>query len=82
MFPLTIRKWKAGDRFQPLGMQGKTKKLQDYFSDLKLNRFEKEEVLILESKGKIVWVIGHRMDERFKVQADTEKVMLISQQYL
>ena len=63
MFPLTIRKWKAGDRFQPLGMQGKTKKLQDYFSDLKLNRFEKEEVLILESKGKIVWVIGHRMDE-------------------
>ncbi len=81
-FPLTIRKWKAGDRFQPLGMQGRTKKLQDYFSDLKLNRFEKDEVLILESKGEIVWVIGHRMDERFKIQADTEKVVLITQQHV
>ena len=76
-FPLTLRYWQAGDRFQPLGMQGRSKKLQDYFSDLKLSRFEKEAVLILESGGEICWVVGYRMDERFKILESTEKVFVV-----
>lgn len=79
-FPLVIRHWKEGDRFQPIGMQGKTKKLQDFFSDLKLNRFEKEAVWIIESKGEIVWIIGYRLDERFKVDDNTKEVVHIISQ--
>ena len=76
-FPLTIRYWQEGDRFQPLGMNGRSKKLQDFFSDLKLNRFEKEEVMIVESNGRICWVVGYRIDERFKLTKKTNKVVRI-----
>jgi len=78
VFPLTIRNWKAGDRFQPFGMGGQHKKIQDFLSDLKLNRFEKEEVLVLESDGKIAWVVGHRLDERFKIDDRTKKILKVS----
>lgn len=67
LFPLTLRKWKAGDYFQPIGMNGKRKKVKKLLTDLKMNRFEKEAVWVLESDGEICWVIGIRMDERFKV---------------
>lgn len=77
VFPLTLRYWKEGDRFQPLGMNGQSKKLQDFFSDLKLSRFEKEEVMILESAGKICWIVGYRLDERFKITEETNKVLKI-----
>lgn len=76
-FPLLIRTWIAGDRFQPIGMNGKHKKVQDLLSDQKLNRFEKEEVLVIESDGQIVWVVGIRMDERFKVQPTTRAILNI-----
>lgn len=76
-FPLRLRYWQAGDRFQPLGMNGKSKKLQDFFSDLKLSRFEKDQVLLLESKGIICWVMGHRIDERFKIREVTEEVVMV-----
>ncbi|MEM8523543.1 MAG: tRNA lysidine(34) synthetase TilS [Bacteroidota bacterium] len=76
-FPLKLRHWKAGDRFQPLGMNGKSKKVQDFFSDLKLNRFEKEQVWLLESDGKICWLLAYRMDERFKLTKKTQKVLRI-----
>ncbi len=77
VFPLTLRYWKEGDRFQPLGMNGRSKKLQDFFSDLKLSRFEKEEVIILESNGMICWVAGYRIDERFKITEKTNKVVKV-----
>jgi len=76
-FPIRLRYWQAGDRFQPLGMKGKSKKLQDFFSDLKLTRFEKERVLLLESEGKICWVAGHRIDDRFKITEATEAVLVV-----
>ncbi|MBK8493345.1 MAG: tRNA lysidine(34) synthetase TilS [Saprospirales bacterium] len=66
-FPLHLRKWQAGDSFRPLGMNGQRKKLQDFFSDLKLSVFDKEKVWILECSGQIAWIIGHRIDESFKL---------------
>ena len=72
-FPLRIRNWQAGDAFQPIGMKGQSKKLKDFFTDNKLSRFEKENVLLLETnKGEIVWIINHRADERFKVSEKTK----------
>ena len=73
---MTIRKWKAGDHFYPLGMKQK-KKLSDYFIDNKYSRFDKENIFILESAGKIVWIIGERIDDRFKITRSTKKGLLI-----
>ncbi|MEM6697520.1 MAG: tRNA lysidine(34) synthetase TilS [Bacteroidota bacterium] len=77
-FPLKLRHWQSGDRFQPLGMNGKSKKLQDFFSDLKLSRFEKEQVWLLESANEICWVLGYRMDERFKLREKTRKILVVN----
>lgn len=75
-FPLTLRKWKNGDRFIPFGMKS-FKKLSDFFIDEKLSLFEKEECLILCSDEKIVWVIAKRIDERYKITEKTKKVLKI-----
>lgn len=77
-FPLILRRWKAGDFFQPTGMKGKEKKVKKFLTDLKLNRFEKEKVWVLESDGKICWVIGFRVDERFKVLDNTNVIFKIN----
>ncbi|MFC2138874.1 tRNA lysidine(34) synthetase TilS, partial [Bacteroidota bacterium] len=76
-FPLIIRKWKKGDYFQPFGMQG-LKKLSDYFIDQKFSIIDKEETWILASGEKIIWVIGHRTDDRFKIIPSSENILKIS----
>ena len=74
-FPLSLRKWKNGDFFYPLGMNGK-KKLSDFFIDNKFTQFDKEDCYLLCSGEDIVWIVGHRMDDRFKISDDTKKVYI------
>ena len=75
-FPLTLRKWKQGDVFVPLGMQGH-KKVSDFMVDEKLSILEKENTWVLCSKDDIVWIVGYRLDDRYKLVAQTEKVYLV-----
>jgi tRNA(Ile)-lysidine synthase len=70
-FPLTWRIWQAGDFFHPLGMEHK-KKISDFLIDLKLSRTDKDYVTVLESAGEIVWVVGYRIDNRFKITPKTK----------
>ncbi len=75
---LTIRTWRAGDRFQPLGMQ-KHKKLQDFFVDEKVPRNERASVpLLCAADGRIAWVVGYRIAESFKVTPETRHVVRLS----
>nr|WP_317169098.1 tRNA lysidine(34) synthetase TilS [Flavivirga algicola] len=75
-YPLTIRKWEDGDLFYPLGMTGK-KKLSKYFKDEKLSLLDKEQVRLLCSGEDIVWIIGKRADNRFKINEQTEEILKI-----
>ncbi len=73
-FPLKVRSWQPGDTFKPLGMQGKRKKLKDFFNDVKIPLFDKDRIRILtDNDDEIIWIIGHRLDERFKVRSTTRK---------
>jgi len=74
-FPLKIRKWKSGDKFCPLGMSS-FKNLSDFFIDIKLDVFSKEKVFLLCSAKKIIWVIGYRIDDRFKLTSKTKKMYI------
>lgn len=76
-FPLTLRKWRNGDEFYPLGMKGK-KKLSDFFIDTKTPINEKEQQWILCSGNNIVWVVGKRIDDRYKVTLETQHILKIS----
>ncbi len=76
VYPLFIRKWKKGDYFYPLGMQNK-KLISDFFIDNKLSIPDKEKIWLLTSGDQIVWIIGHRIDNRFKVTSDTQSVLRI-----
>jgi tRNA(Ile)-lysidine synthase len=79
-FPLQLRKWQEGDRFHPFGMNGQTKKVSKLFKDEKLSLFDKEAVWLLCSDNQIVWVIGIRADERFKIEDSTKNSIHISVQ--
>ncbi len=74
--PMIVRKWKEGDYFVPLGMKNR-KKLSDYFVDNKFSRIKKEETMILESDGDIVWIMGERLDDRFRVTESTKNILRI-----
>jgi len=73
-FPLKIRKWQKGDFFFPIGLNGK-KKLSKYFKDEKMSLLEKENTWILTSGTNIVWVIGKRLDGRYKVSNSTSTIL-------
>jgi tRNA(Ile)-lysidine synthase len=75
-FPVVLRKWLPGDFFYPLGMK-KKKKLSDFFIDSKFSRLDKEKAQILESGSKIAWIVGKRIDDRFKVTKTTRKILII-----
>jgi tRNA(Ile)-lysidine synthase len=76
-FPLLMRKWQEGDYFQPLGMTG-FKKLSDFFIDEKVPVHQKENTWLFCSGEKIVWIVGMRIDNRFKIDSKTNQVLKIT----
>ena len=74
--PLTLRTWQPGDYFFPLGMKGK-KKISDFYTDEKINRFEKDKTYLLLSGTDIVCILGHRIDERYKITSSTTNILTI-----
>ena len=76
ILPLEIRRWQAGDKFCPLGMKGK-KNVSDYLTDKKFTLFEKERQYVACSEGKIVWLVGERIDNRFKITESTKRALVL-----
>jgi tRNA(Ile)-lysidine synthase len=69
-YPLLWRSWRPGDYFYPLGMDHR-KKLSDFLIDNKISRIKKSDITVIESAGEIAWVVGYRIDNRFKVTPET-----------
>lgn len=76
--PLVVRGWQAGDRFHPKGMRGRTKKLQDLFTDLKIGREERGDIPLLVAPEGILWVVGKRQDDRFVVSDSTVRCLVVT----
>ncbi|KRO64952.1 MAG: hypothetical protein ABR80_01570 [Cryomorphaceae bacterium BACL11 MAG-121015-bin20] len=74
-FPLKLRKWKNGDKFKPLGMRN-FKKVSDFFIDEKYSILAKQKQWILCSEDDIVWIVGNRIDDRYKIETHTKKVYI------
>ena len=70
------RRWKDGDSFRPFGMVGK-KKVSDFLIDKKLSRIEKENTFVLVSKAEIIWLVGHRISNDYKITSTTNRVLNI-----
>ena len=76
-FPVTVRHWKPGDRFMPLGMK-RLKKISDFLIDLKIPVTKKEKVLLLLSGSEVMWVMGYRIDDRYRVTPRTERILVLT----
>src|SRR5690606_21664074 len=78
VFPLQIRSWHTADTFHPLGMKGR-KKLSDFFVSLKIPVYDKHRVpVVVNGNGDIIWVAPYRMDNRYKITAETKKVFTLA----
>ena len=77
-FPLLLKRFEEGEIFQPFGMNGKSKKVSKLFKDEKLSLLQKENSWILYSNENIVWVIGIRQDDRFKIDTNTKNILKIA----
>ena len=75
-FPLILRKWQKGDYFQPLGMKG-MKKLSDFFVDEKFSLDDKENAWLITNGEEVVWIVGTRLDDRYKITAKTTKMLIL-----
>ena len=76
IFPLTLRTWRKGDWFVPFGMRGR-KKLSDYFNERKFDRNRKEQTWLLCSGSDIIWIIGERTDNRYKIDKTTKNILSV-----
>ncbi|MCD4737429.1 MAG: tRNA lysidine(34) synthetase TilS [Bacteroidales bacterium] len=76
VFPLKIRRWHEGDYFFPLGMKNK-KKLSDFFIDQKFSIFDKKNTWVIESSGQIIWIVGKRLSDIYKVTSKTTTIFQI-----
>ena len=72
---LMVRTWRSGDLFYPFGLQGKRKKVQDFFTDIKLSRGQRSQVPLLVAPEGILWIGGYRADERFRVTSSTRNIL-------
>ncbi|RZK10329.1 MAG: tRNA lysidine(34) synthetase TilS [Flavobacterium sp.] len=79
-YPLVLRRWEEGDLFYPLGMKGKSKKVSKFFKDEKFSLIDKENTWLLCSENQIVWIVGIRQDERFKIEPTTKQIIQIALQ--
>jgi tRNA(Ile)-lysidine synthase len=76
MFPITLRQWQEGDWFIPIGMKGK-KKISDFLIDKKISLNLKKNIFLLTSQDAIMWVVGQRADDRFKLTDTTKKILKV-----
>lgn len=77
-FPLQLKPVEVGDSFQPLGMQGRQKKIQDLLVDRKLEMHEKSKVRLLTNGQHVLWVAGIQLDDRAKVREDDERIYILT----
>ena len=75
--PLVIRRWQAGDRFIPLGMVG-TRKVKRFLTDRKVPTSERPDVCVVCDDEKIIWIVGHQIDDRVRVQLDSVEILRLS----
>ncbi len=75
-FPLRLRNWERGDWFVPFGMKGK-KLISDFMIDLKIPLSLKKDILVLVSGEDIVWVVGYRIDDRYKMNSQTTELLML-----
>lgn len=73
--PLSIRVWKNSDKFRPIGMNGKAKKVSDLLCELKIPADKRDKIMVMLSNDEIAWVVGYRIDDRFKVTSQTRRVL-------